>query len=49
MTFDTLTPKQQKFAVSLLQREERKSIARDKLYAEIRSKNEAWYASRSKK
>ena len=48
-TIESLTPAEAKLALSLLDREDRKKIARDKLYKEIRSKNAAWYASKAKK
>ena len=48
-TIDSLSPSEAKLALSLLDRQDRKKIAREKLYEEIRSKNSAWYASKSKK
>ena len=45
MTYATLTPTQQRKAVELLQREDRKAIAREKLYTELKAKRNAWFKS----
>ncbi|MDB4484617.1 hypothetical protein N9026_00210 [bacterium] len=42
MSFTELTPKQQKTAVALLEREDRKAVAREKLYAELAAKRASW-------
>ena len=46
MTFATLSPSDQRKAVSLLEREERKAVAREKFYAELKAKRDAWIASK---
>ena len=43
MTFTELSPKEQRKAVQLLQRESRKEIAREKFYAELKAKRARWY------
>ena len=40
---DTLTPAQQRKAVALLEREERKEAAREKFYAELREKRAKYH------
>ena len=44
MTFATLSPADQRKAVDLLQREERKAIARENFYAELKEKRQKWSA-----
>ena len=40
---ETLSPAEQRKAISLLRREERKEIAREKFYAELKEKCQRWH------
>ena len=42
----TLSPAQQRKAVALLEREERKEVARERLYAELAQKRANWMSSK---
>ena len=40
---ETLTPAEQRKAISLLRREERKEVAREKFYAELKEKRAKYH------
>lgn len=42
----TLSPSQQRKALVLLEREERKEVARERLYAELAEKRASWMSSK---